>query len=83
MIGHTLIPELTACYQACDLSKLGESPIGEFIFQMKDVSRDNLQSVKIESEQSGTLWGRRSRLWMEQKPMLVTELFLPESPVYG
>ncbi|MDE4771652.1 chorismate lyase, partial [Klebsiella pneumoniae] len=29
-----------------------------------------------------TLWGRRSRLRLSGKPLLLTELFLPASPLY-
>ncbi|PLK74975.1 chorismate lyase, partial [Klebsiella pneumoniae] len=28
------------------------------------------------------LWGRRSRLRLSGKPLLLTELFLPASPLY-
>ena len=30
----------------------------------------------------GKMLARRSRLWMNHKPMLVAELFLPTAPMY-
>ncbi|PPS57788.1 hypothetical protein CRX72_06660 [Pantoea sp. BRM17] len=36
----------------------------------------------IHPGQAGDLWGRRSRLRLSDKPLLLTELFLPASPLY-
>lgn len=42
---------------------------------------DQLHLATISSP-LGELAARSSRLWMNQKPMLVAELFLPPSPIY-
>ncbi|EHP6135192.1 chorismate lyase, partial [Escherichia coli] len=36
----------------------------------------------IEIGRDAGLWGRRSRLRLSSKPLLLTELFLPASPLY-
>ncbi|WP_227631617.1 chorismate lyase [Klebsiella pneumoniae] len=51
-------------------------------FSADNVKRDALQVGWVETE-LGRLLARRSRLWMNNKPMLVTELFLATSPIYS
>ncbi|MDV7106043.1 chorismate lyase [Vibrio sp. TH_r3] len=81
LIGRTLIPENSLDEQPCDLQKQGNTPLGLTVFSVESVRRDALQFgwVTVANQQ---LVARRSRLWMNNKPMLVAELFLPGSPVY-
>ncbi|SHF46359.1 chorismate lyase [Vibrio gazogenes] len=81
VIGHTLIPQLDKSDLSNRLFRLGACSLGDFVFQSEDVQRDALQVAKVDTE-DGVLWARRSRLWMARQPMLVTELFLPDAPVY-
>ncbi|WP_159440511.1 chorismate lyase [Vibrio ruber] len=81
VIGHTLIPQLDHSDLSNRLFQLGSSSLGDFVFQSDDVQRDVLQVAKVNTE-DGVLWARRSRLQMAYQPMLVTELFLPDAPVY-
>ncbi|CAM3911724.1 Chorismate pyruvate-lyase [Vibrio aerogenes CECT 7868] len=81
VIGHTLIPEVTFQNASCDFSTLEEKPIGELVFRMSDVFRDELKVAQV-SLMNEIFWARRSRLWVNGYPLLVTELFLPDSPVY-
>jgi chorismate--pyruvate lyase len=81
VIGSTIIPQSTAEDRDYNLSKLGETPLGEEVFKAETVDRDSLQLSHIVIE-GGFLYARRSRLWMNHKPMLVTELFLPSAPIY-
>jgi chorismate--pyruvate lyase len=81
VMGRTLISESVVKKSSHDLAALGELPIGELVFQAQHVLRDELRVAKVVSDE-GILWARRSRLWTEQQPILVTELFLPEAPVY-
>ncbi|MCC4785334.1 chorismate lyase, partial [Vibrio lentus] len=46
------------------------------------VKRDALQVGWVIAGDERLL-ARRSRLWMNHKPMLVAELFLPTSPIYS
>jgi len=81
LIGRTLIPEDSLTEQPYDLAQQGTHPLGFTVFSSANVSRDALQFgwVRTSDQQ---LIARRSRLWMNKKPMLVAELFLPDSPVY-
>ncbi len=81
VIGYTLIPQLEQSDLSNPIFQLGATSLGDFVFQSEDVQRDALQVAKVDTE-DGVLWARRSRLWMANQPMLVTELFLPDAPVY-
>lgn len=81
VVGRTLIPNSSIQDQPYDLSRQGEVPLGLTVFSAEDVSRDQLQVGWAETPH-GQLLARRSRLWMNHKPMLVAELFLPDAPVY-
>ncbi len=82
VIGRTLIPEQSLEKQPYNLRQQGTVPLGLTVFSSDNVSRDQLQLGWAELPH-GKLIARRSRLWMNQKPMLVAELFLPDSPVYS
>ncbi|WP_413285589.1 chorismate lyase [Vibrio sp. MA40-2] len=81
LVGRTLIPEGSLDQQPCDLQKQGNTPLGLTVFSVESVRRDALQFGWI-TVANQRLVARRSRLWMNNKPMLVAELFLPGSPVY-
>ncbi|MGF1722921.1 chorismate lyase [Vibrio kyushuensis] len=81
VLGRTLIPSSSIADQQHDLTEQGEIPLGLTVFSTNDVKRDALQVGWAETEQ-GRFLARRSRLWMNNKPMLVAELFLPASPIY-
>ncbi|WED21744.1 chorismate lyase [Vibrio sp. JC009] len=82
VVGRTLIPESSIQNKAFDLSRQGESPLGLTLFSLDDISRDQIQAGWAETP-DGKLLARRSRLWVNGKPLLVAELFLPDSPVYS
>lgn len=81
ILGRTLIPQSSLSGQEYDLSQQGEIPLGLTVFSADNVKRDALQVgfVRVGEE---VLLARRSRLWMNHKPMLVAELFLPQAPIY-
>ncbi len=82
VIGRTLIPEPSLEKQPYNLMQQGTVPLGLTVFSVDNVSRDHLQLGWAELP-DGKLIARRSRLWMNHKPMLVAELFLPDSPIYS
>ena len=80
ILGWTLFAE--AALQGGGLQDLGEQPLGERIFGDLPVRRDHLQLACFEIASNpwcpaDTVWGRRSRLFLGQWPLLVHELFLP------
>ncbi len=81
VLGRTLIPSDTLVDPQHDLSQQGEVPLGITVFSAEKVKRDALEVAQVETPH-GPLLARRSRLWMNNKPMLVAELFLPNAPIY-
>ncbi|WP_313486015.1 chorismate lyase [Atlantibacter hermannii] len=77
LIGRTVVPESTLCGPELALQHLGETPLGRYLFTQSTLTRDY-----IEVGRSENLWGRRSRLRLSGKPLLLTELFLAASPLY-
>ncbi|POP43088.1 chorismate lyase [Superficieibacter electus] len=77
LVGRTVVPESTLSGPELALQKLGKTPLGRYLFTSSTLTRDF-----IEVGRSDELWGRRSRLRLNGKPLLLTELFLPASPIY-
>ena len=80
ILGWTLFAE--AALHGGGLQDLGEQPLGERIFGDAPARRDHLQLACFEIASNpwcpaATVWGRRSRLFLGQWPLLVHELFLP------
>lgn len=77
LAGRTVVPQSTLSGPELALQALGTTPLGRYLFTSSTLTRDF-----IETGRSGGLWGRRSRLRLADKPLLLTELFLPPSPLY-
>ncbi|MGL5292020.1 MAG: chorismate--pyruvate lyase family protein [Vibrionaceae bacterium] len=83
--GPAVLAWTLFAYQALQDSGLavqGVQPIGERIFAHKSARRDHLQLAQFDIDANpyfgaATVWGRRSRLFLGQWPLLVHELFLP------
>lgn len=77
LLGRTLIPQETLTGEDQQLIDIGAVPLGRYLF-----SHDNLSRDYIQIGQQNSRWIRRSLLRLSEKPLLLTELFLPESPAY-
>lgn len=77
LAGRTVVPESTLSGPELALKRLGKTPLGRYLFTSSTLTRDF-----IEIGCHDALWGRRSRLRLSGKPLLLTELFLPASPLY-
>ncbi|MCG8708776.1 chorismate lyase [Brenneria sp. 4F2] len=77
LFGQTLIPRQTLAGAGIDLMKIGNVPLGRYLFQHNALTRDYIHTGLCEG-----LWARRSRLRLSGHPLLLTELFLPEAPLY-
>lgn len=77
LAGRTIVPESTLIGPEQMLQQLGTRPLGRYLFSSSSLTRDF-----IEPGQHTELWGRRSRLRLSGKPLLLTELFLPPAPLY-
>ena len=78
LVGRTVVPESTLCGPELALQQLGTTPLGRYLFTSSTLTRDFIQPGR-----SDELWGRSSLLRLSGKPLLLTELFLPASPLYG
>ena len=77
LAGRTVVPESTLTGPEMALQQMGKTPLGRYLFTSSELTRDF-----IEIGRDAGLWGRRSRLRLSGKPLMLTELFLPASPLY-
>lgn len=77
LAGRTVAPQATVAASGAALTEIGDMPLGRYLFQQDTLARDY-----IHIGLSRGLWARRSRLRLADCPLLLTELFLPDSPVY-
>ncbi|CAK9886376.1 MAG: Chorismate pyruvate-lyase [Candidatus Erwinia impunctatus] len=77
LAGRTVLPESTLTGDERALLQLGNQPLGHYLFTSPSLIRDF-----IKPGCSGELWGRRSGLQLSGKPLLLTELFLADAPLY-
>lgn len=77
LFGRTVIPEQTLDEADLDLTQVGSTPLGRYLFLQGPPPRDVIQMGRCDA-----LWVRRSRLLLSGNPLLITELFLPQAPLY-
>ncbi len=77
LAGRTVVPESTLQGPEAMLQNLGTRPLGRYLFSSSTLTRDFIEPGRVDA-----LWGRRSRLRLADKPLLLTELFLPAAPLY-
>lgn len=75
--ARTVMLEQSLDGEAQRVMTLGDMPLGRWLFRQQAPVRDFIQFGQI-----GELWARRSRLNPAGQPLLLTELFLPDSPLY-
>lgn len=88
--ARTVIPVTTLTGRRRRLSRLGTRPLGEVIFTDLSIRRGPVEIARAEcaglvppqgsSRAAATVWGRRSVFWLQEKPLLVCEFFLPDMP---
>jgi chorismate--pyruvate lyase len=91
VFARTIIPQSTFSDQSDPLLQLGNSSLGSYLFDRRLLNRENIKIALIDKEnvlhQTATqatkqkdlpaLWARCSTFWIDKKPLLVTETFLP------
>jgi chorismate lyase len=87
--ARTAIPEKTLSGKNQKLTELGEKPLGDVLFNDKTTYRSDIRYAKIPvncelhkeatkgSDITSELWVRQSLIYIEQQPLLITEIFLP------
>jgi len=91
VFARTVIPMTTLSGQYRYLGQLGTSPLGKVLFAEHALQRVDLQIAQLRPQQPlyqlacqnlmykpDELWARRSIFRLKTKPLLVTEVFLPE-----
>ena len=73
VFANTLIPTHSLDGDLEQIIRLGTKPLGEYLFSQPELSRSEIE-VKEIAEGS---WGRRSWFFLNAKPVLVAEYFLP------
>ena len=94
--ARTIIPATSMRGKLQRLAHLGTRPLGAMLFADPGMRRERVELANIKpgealfrdvtrhmSRQSGDIWGRRSVFRIADKPLLVSEIFLPEFPAGG
>jgi chorismate--pyruvate lyase len=88
--ARTVIPGKTLRGRNRRLTRLGSKPLGEMLFTDKTMRRSEVEIGRLAPEHvlygaalatdapaSESVWGRRSVFFINNKPLLVNEIFLP------
>lgn len=83
--ARTVIPVSTLVGPQKRLAHLGDKPLGAVLFSDKSMRRSEVQvaclkpaQVKLATANSEDIWGRRSVFRLNDRPLLVSEYFLPD-----
>lgn len=71
--AHSLIPVSSLRGRQRQLVRLGTRPLGGFLFRQPSLRRGDSEICRI-----GAVWGRRSLFFLQERPLLVAEFFLPD-----
>jgi len=95
VFAQTEIPLSTLDKQQTQLANIGNQSLGKILFQNTNMKRGPIEVAaftenkplnnlcqSLEQQCPNTLWARRSQFFLEDKPLLVSELFLPASGIY-
>jgi len=90
VFARTVIPVRTLTGPRRRLSRLGKKPLGAVLFADPSMQRSGIEIASLVPgqtlftravdglrEQPGMIWGRRSAFFLNHKPLLVSEIFLP------
>jgi chorismate--pyruvate lyase len=91
--ARTVIPVSSLRGKLQQLTCLGTRPLGEVLFADPGMHRGTVELAEIlpgqavfaaatahTRHQPASIWGRRSVFWLSGKPLLVSEIFLPDFP---
>lgn len=91
VFARTVIPRKTLSGKQKHLAHLGSRPLGAVLFADPHMHRDEIEvsclrnneqlydkAVAALTDKPAVIWGRRSVFYLNNKPLLVNEIFLPE-----
>lgn len=95
VFARSLLPLTSLTGEQESLAELGDKPLGQVIFNNSSLERKLIQIAPFDEQSSvgqlaqclaltvsETLWGRRSLFYLEAKPLIVAEVFLPPALAY-
>lgn len=95
VFARSLLPLTSLTGEQELLAELGDKPLGQVIFNNPSLERKLIQIAPFNEQSSvgqlaqalalsvsETLWGRRSLFYLEAKPLIVAEVFLPPALAY-
>lgn len=86
VFARSILPLASLTGQLRHLRKQGTRPLGAFLFSQPQLTRSAIAVARISRDHDYVpgdlmggqlLWGRRSVFYLQQKPLLVSEVFLP------
>ncbi|MCG8668577.1 MAG: chorismate lyase [Pseudomonadales bacterium] len=91
VFARTVIPRVTEAGPGRYLTRLGTKPLGVALFNDPNISRGAIHVKRIKGHHlqlenvpgSTDIWGRHSSFYLHNKPLLVSEYFLPNCPMYA
>lgn len=75
--ARSLIPAATLSGEERQLKYLGERPLGAFLFSSRAMRRQALELACFKDEKAQRFYARRSIFMLHNKPLLVSEYFMP------
>lgn len=76
--ARSVIPAATLTGEERQLKHLGTRPLGAFLFSSRAMVRQPIELAGFQGSQRQAIYGRRSVFLLHDKPLLVSEIFLPE-----
>ena len=96
IFAQTEIPYQTLADKQKKLANIGSESLGKFLFQDKTLQRGKIEVAEftvgspihdliasLEQTCEHSLWARRSLFYIGEKPLLVSEVFLPSLGIYN
>lgn len=86
VFARSVLPITSLCGKLRHLRKQNTRPLGAFLFSQPRLQRSSIAVAQISDDhayvparltQEQNLWGRRSVFYLDAKPLLVSEVFLP------
>ncbi len=75
--ARSVIPHTTLTGDERQLRHLGSRPLGAYLFRARSMRRSAIELGAMQWHQQDWIYGRRSVFLLHDKPLLVSELFLP------
>lgn len=75
--ARSIIPYQTLTGEERQLRYLGTKPLGAFLFKSPTMQRKAIEVAAFSDDQNDAMFGRRSVFLLHNKPLLVSELFMP------